>query len=642
MTSFFPEIYPDELVFSVCSRYHERMGYHTSSGSGRDMFGAPFVRVAVDLPHRLGDLCKAMPFGHSYTPDRLLEQHTLYPLYASFVSPKHAARLRKGIIATRGSVHAFAGALTIKLRSQLLRYCIECASEDRSKWEETYWHRIHNVTGVEVCPKHDVFLIDSSVPIRRASSTDVFITAENAIPQNGPPPKRSTNATYGVLAKGLAWLLQQPNLSCERSVNANRYGRLLLEKGFATFTGKVRATKLENALREYYSPDLLAVLQSEVDRNNGWIMAMTQPAFKRSQPPYRHLLVLNLLGCTFADFFSLPGTPFKPFGQAPWPCLSRASQHFKKSVVGNCRVRMATDGTSRPLGIFKCTCGFVYSRLGPDKSIDDRFRFHRIRAYGPVWITKMKRLLFIDGRSRKETAFELGVSFRTIENVLAKLPESKALAAEKHKVLTATLKERRSQWCAAVKQHPNLSRNKIRKIAGNVVYDTLRRNDRKWLELHSPPRQPRGGSNRPRINWIERDRAFAAKAASTAFTIIAAPGRPVRASATLIARRLCGLEVLYSRPECLPMTKTAIATVAETVHDFAIRRLRWAADSYKSEGLTFSAGQLKARAALSYSVGKDPKVAAVINGLVRDCHNSITNQKLKLGTEASRSVASQI
>ncbi len=177
MTSFFPEIYPDELVFSVCSRYHERMGYHTSSGSGRDMFGAPFVRVAVDLPHRLGDLCKAMPFGHSYTPDRLLEQHTLYPLYASFVSPKHAARLRKGIIATRGSVHAFAGALTIKLRSQLLRYCIECASEDRSKWEETYWHRIHNVTGVEVCPKHDVFLIDSSVPIRRASSTDVFITA---------------------------------------------------------------------------------------------------------------------------------------------------------------------------------------------------------------------------------------------------------------------------------------------------------------------------------------------------------------------------------------------------------------------------------------------------------------------------------
>jgi hypothetical protein len=90
------------------------------------------------------------------------------------------------------------------------------------------------------------------------------------------------------------------------------------------------------------------------------------------------------------------------------------------------------------------------------------------------------------------------------------------------------------------------------------------------------------------------------------------------------------------------MTKTAIAAVAETVQDFAIRRLRWAADSYKSEGLTFSTGQLKARAALSYSVADDPKVAAVINGLVRDCHNSITNQKPKLGTEATRSVASQI
>jgi hypothetical protein len=546
------------------------------------------------------------------------------------------------MIATRGSVHAFAGALTIKLRSQLLRYCIECASEDRSKWGETYWHRIHNVTGVEVCPTHDVFLVDSTVPIRRDSNREIFVTAEKSIPQRGSQPTKSTNATYGILAKGLAWLLQQPNLSCERSVNANRYGRLLLEKGFATFTGKVRVSKLEDALRGYYSPDLLAVLQSEVDRNNGWSMAMTQPRFKRSQPPYRHLLVLNLLGCSFADFFSLPGTSFKPFGLAPWPCLSRASQHFKKSVVGNCRVRMATDGTSRPLGIFKCTCGFVYSRLGPDKSRDDRFRFHRIRAYGPVWITKMKRLLFIEGRSRKETAVELGVSRRTIENVLAKLPESKALSAGKHRVLTATLKERRSQWCAAVKKHPNLSRNKLREIAGNVVYHTLIRNDRKWLELHSPPRQPRGGTNPARINWIERDRDFAAKAASIALTIMAAPGRPVRASATLIARRLCGLEVLYSRPECLPMTKTAIAEVAETIHDFAIRRLRWAADSYESERLNFTAGQLKARAALSCSVGKNPRVVAVINSLVENCHNSIVDQKLKLKHAGTRSVVSQV
>jgi hypothetical protein len=251
----------------------------------------------------------------------------------------------------------------------------------------------------------------------------------------------------------------------------------------------------------------------------------------------------------------------------------------------------------------------------------------------------MKRLIFTEGRSRKETALELGVSTITVKNVLAKLPEVKAA---RHTIPPAILKERRLQWSAAVKHHPNLSRNKIRNIAGNVVYDTLRRNDRKWLESHSPPRQPRGGTNRPRINWIERDREFAANAASIAFTIIAGPGRPVRASATLIARKLCGLELLYGRPECVPMTKIAIAEVAETVHDFAIRRIRWAADSYKSADHTFTAGQLKARAALSKSIARDPKVASVIKDLVRDATAPTLTRKNKLGAEATRSIASQI
>jgi hypothetical protein len=140
---------------------------------------------------------------------------------------------------------------------------------------------------------------------------------------------------------------------------------------------------------------------------------------------------------------------------------------------------------------------------------------------------------------------------------------------------------------------------------------------------------------------MERDREFASKAASTALTIIAGPGKPIRASATLIARKLCGLEVLYARPECLPMTKTAIAAVAETVHQFAIRRLRWAADSYKFEGLTFSAGQLKARAALSYSVADDPKVRLVINDLVSHSYNSFAIQKPDLKSEATPSSKSR-
>jgi hypothetical protein len=188
------------LVFSACSRYHERLGYRTAFCTSRDLFGNSIVRVATDLPHRLNDLSKALPVGHRYSPDRLLAQHTLFPIYTAFESLQRAKTLRKAMLEGHGPVHALAGALTIRLRSQFLRYCIECVLEDRQTWGETYWHRIHNVTGVETCPVHNIFLVESGFAFKRFSNLETFVTAENAININAQPPKRRHYKAYSILA----------------------------------------------------------------------------------------------------------------------------------------------------------------------------------------------------------------------------------------------------------------------------------------------------------------------------------------------------------------------------------------------------------------------------------------------------------
>ena len=110
----------------------------------------------------------------------------------------------------------------------------------------------------------------------------------------------------------------------------------------------------------------------------------------------------------------------------------------------------------------------------------------------------------------------------------------------------------------------------------------------------------------------------------TAQEFINAPGRPVRASATAIARRLGILEVLHKRQNLLPSTETAILTVAETVEDYAIRRIAWAAESYRAEGFDLRLSLLLARAAVSRKISEKPKVAAVINDLIP---NSIPSRK---------------
>jgi hypothetical protein len=145
MTAFFPQSYPDELLISICSRYHERLGYKSSYSTGRDLFGYDRIQVAVDLPNSIGQLCKSLPVNHPYTAEDFIHQNTLYPLFSAFVSPERARALRKDMIGPVGGAHGRAGVLTSKIQYHYFKFCPMCAAEDRNRWGETYWHRIHNV-----------------------------------------------------------------------------------------------------------------------------------------------------------------------------------------------------------------------------------------------------------------------------------------------------------------------------------------------------------------------------------------------------------------------------------------------------------------------------------------------------------------
>jgi hypothetical protein len=112
MTAFFPESYPDELLFSVCSRYHDRLGYSGKISTSRDLLGSGTHRIA-DLPNNLSRLCASLTPNHSYTIDRLLHQNTLYPLYSPFLPIERAASLRNAMLDSKaGVVHARSGVLT--------------------------------------------------------------------------------------------------------------------------------------------------------------------------------------------------------------------------------------------------------------------------------------------------------------------------------------------------------------------------------------------------------------------------------------------------------------------------------------------------------------------------------------------------
>jgi hypothetical protein len=80
---------------------------------------------------------------------------------------------------------------------------------------------------------------------------------------------------------------------------------------------------------------------------------------------------------------------YRPFGSGPWPCLNPAAPHYKEEVITDLKLSNRSKPTN-PLGIFKCNCGYTYTRLGPDRSVDDRYKKRMVKSYGEIWLNSLK------------------------------------------------------------------------------------------------------------------------------------------------------------------------------------------------------------------------------------------------------------
>src|SRR5262249_1104959 len=141
-----------------------------SSGNAllRELFGTRSFKAIVDLPSHLGRLISALQPETSYTVDGLIDDHTLLPFYGSFLPSERLRCLRYDMCGDNGSgVHMRAGIVGCPIPLPAwFRFCPLCIDEDRKHFGECYWHRVHQIPGVEVCPVHEVFLQNSSVHAR--------------------------------------------------------------------------------------------------------------------------------------------------------------------------------------------------------------------------------------------------------------------------------------------------------------------------------------------------------------------------------------------------------------------------------------------------------------------------------------------
>ena len=163
MLEYFPDPYPDELLYSVWARYKDHVRFTAKTDAFLELFGSRGVKPIIDLPCRIQSFVDRLPLEHCYNVNFFIDNHTLFPYYQAFLPKERRQLARDEMILGKGKgIHALLEVYTQILPSTWFRFCPKCVEEDKRKFGECYWHRLHQLPGVEICPLHEV-LIEKSI-----------------------------------------------------------------------------------------------------------------------------------------------------------------------------------------------------------------------------------------------------------------------------------------------------------------------------------------------------------------------------------------------------------------------------------------------------------------------------------------------
>ncbi len=181
MINYIPPLYEDELIYSWLSRTYAHSGYNHYTYFAKEVFEVPTVRPDFEFinhykPELLSFLTK------DKTLFDIICRHTMFPYYARFMSKDRRIEAYEALSAFDSKTFyqriTMPKSKTCEVR--YLRYCPLCVGEDREQYGETYWHRVHQIRHINICPKHLCYLKNSTVQITSTSSP-CLLTAEESI-----------------------------------------------------------------------------------------------------------------------------------------------------------------------------------------------------------------------------------------------------------------------------------------------------------------------------------------------------------------------------------------------------------------------------------------------------------------------------
>jgi hypothetical protein len=340
----------------------------------------------------------------------------------------------------------------------------------------------------------------------------------------------------------------------------NRYRHHLQALGLSVAQGRSRVLGLAQAFMDYYGLEYLEKMKSgrNLDAVRSWLNYLTNKPTDRAVHPVRHLLMQRFLGFEAGAFWYEEIEKDSPFGEGPWPCLNAAEGHYLKGVIKDCIV--GSDPVSYvPIGVFICSCGFVYSKRSHHWNDDDYIAGNVLIA-GKKWEEMLINLTDCQGQTLSEISHKMGMAYKIVERHLRRLLgcDSEMLIT----ILKVNDERKREQYRYEVLQvikHNVHAESRYDAVKG--VYEQycwLRRHDKEWFEREMKALKKAPKSRKWEKDWRKIDDKLASKISSAIELLKQGVGTRGKITAGKIGK-MCGTGLLTPKKiGKLPMTKRTI------------------------------------------------------------------------------------
>jgi Tn7-like transposition protein D/TniQ len=592
MLGFFPTPYPDELLYSLIARYHIRSGNISPKITLQELFGSTTTIATPDLPSSLNCLSKQLQHLFPNSVTDLIDRYTLYPFYRPFLPPQRDRSIQKSMKANIGqNIHTRAGIMASAIATpRYFRFCPQCNAEDLDRYGEIYWHRLHQITGVFICPEHSTPLQDSTISFQGLNRHEYYAASSDncVVVKQCDAYSDRTKQQLQTIATDIWWLLNRNLAAHTPDYFQEQYRSLLIDREYANSNGRVRRVRLDRDFRLFYDREMLALLDSSLAENSDvhWLFDLLCK-HRKSFHPIRHLLLIRFLTGSVDRFFTTK-YQYQPFGKAPWICLNPTANHYRQPVITNLKISHCLEN-KQPLGVFSCDCGMIYCRTGPDESEEDLYKIGKIIEFGELWQQKLRELVEQQKLGLRAVARELKVDTRTVKRYVSNLkleshwekravqPISESIYVDNTPMIQSVDRSlipapQQEYWTNLQLQYSDATKTELRKLSP-ATYAWLYRHDRDWLNGNSPALQQPTATNE-RVDWVKRDLEVLDRVKLAVAAMLLAR-KPQRLTISGIGKAIGLLALLEQHLKLMPMTGDYLGNVMESIEDFQIQRIMW-------------------------------------------------------------------